>query len=579
MSDRDELRTALAGIDGQGYGAYREIKGSWDLDGFTLEVEYVQGDPYARPTRLRALVPPETARFPERLLAGEARRTAVASFLAGAFADVAGERATSRGSGRSGTVEMEAPGQEVLPQTAVMVAEDGGVEARFRAGLPARGRRVLAGEATALLLEDVPACVEGALTAGAHDGDELWARAATNEDSRALRRALDDRGLVAFVADGARLPRRSGVDDRPVEGRPVVPFESPEALRVSVELPHAGEITGMGIPRGVTLIVGGGYHGKSTLLDAVARGVYDHAPGDGRERVVTVPDAVKIRAEDGRSVAGVDISPFISDLPLGEGTGDFSTDDASGSTSQAAAIAEALEVGADALLVDEDTAATNFMIRDRRMQALIPKDEEPITPFIDRVRQLHEERGVSSILVLGGSGDYLDVADTVIALREYRPREITDDALRVAEEWPTGREREAAGGVDPRADRIPEPGSVDPSRGKRDVRIRVRELRRVEFGDGTLDLTALEQLVVPGQTRSVSRALHLARERFMGSGRTVRQVVDGVMSAVDEEGLDCLEPWPTGDLAGFRRHELAAALNRLRTLRIRRDTRAREVTP
>lgn len=579
MSDRDELRAALSEIDGRGYGAYREIKGSWDLDGFTLEVEYVQGDPYARPTRLRAHLPPETTGFPERLLAGEARRTAIASFLARAFADVARERATSRGSGRSGTIEMEAPGQEVLPQTAVMVAEDGGVEARFRAGLPARGRRVLAGEATALLLEDVPACVGGTLVAGAHDADDLRAHAATNEDSRALRRALDDRGLVAFVGDGARLPRRTGVDDRPLEGRPVVPFESPEALRVSVDLPHAGAVTGMGIPRGVTLIVGGGYHGKSTLLDAVARGVYDHRPGDGRERVVTVPDAVKIRAEDGRSIAGVDISPFISDLPLGEGTGAFTTADASGSTSQAAAIAEGLEVGAGALLVDEDTAATNFMIRDRRMQALIPKEEEPITPFIDRVRQLHDERGVSSILVLGGSGDYLDVADTVIALREYRPREVTDDALRVAREWPTGREREAAGGIDPRTDRIPEPGSVDPSRGKRDVRIRVRDLRRVEFGEESLDLTALAQLVARGQTRSVSRALYLARERFMGSGRTVRQVVDDVMSAIDEEGLDCLEPWPSGDLAGFRRHELAAALNRLRSLRVRRDARAREVTP
>ena len=180
------------------------------------------------------------------------------------------------------------------------------------------------------------------------------------------------------------LPRRSGVDDRPLEGGGVVPFRSPESLRVVLQAPNAGSVPGMGVPVGVTLVVGGGFHGKSTLLRALEAGVYNHRPGDGRERVVSDPDTVKVRAEDGRAVAGVDISAFIDGLPLGQDTHHFTTPNASGSTSQAATIVEALESGAHALLVDEDTSATNFMLRDRRMQSLVPKDAEPITPFQPR---------------------------------------------------------------------------------------------------------------------------------------------------------------------------------------------------
>jgi predicted ABC-class ATPase len=562
----EDLARLLSRIDGRGYKAYKEIKGSWAFPDFTLFVDHVQGDPYAAPSRVRVRVPGVVTGLPEEVCRPGPRGVGTACLLARRFAEVARREGIRRGSGKSGEVRIEAPGQQVIPNTAVMVEADGTVEARFRVGLPARGRRVLGRQATELLVDDVGAIVEGALVADAYEPGELRLHAETNEDADALRSALAERELVAFVADGARLPRRSGVDDRPLEGDGVVPFRSPEELRVTMELPNAGPVTGMGIPRGVTLVVGGGYHGKSTLLRALERGVYNHLPRDGREQVVTDPGAVKIRAEDGRGVSSVDISPFIGTLPGGLDTRRFSTPNASGSTSQAAAIMEALEAGASALLVDEDTAATNFMIRDRRMQVLVPREREPITPFIDRVRELHERLDVSSVLVLGGSGDYLDVADTVIAMTDYVPSDVTRQAREVAAAHPTGREPEVPGPLRELPPRRPRKASVDPSRGRRDVSIKVRGEDTILFGADEIDLSAVEQLVSWGQTRAVSEGILLARKRFMDGERTVPEILDAVMQVLEEEGLDALGYGHDGDLILFRRFELAAALNRLRSL-------------
>lgn len=568
MSDVDELRRILERIDGRGYKAYKEIEGRWAFPDWPLVVDHVQGDPYAAPSRLRVFLEPDISGLPADLCAPRSRALGVAALLARRFAERAREAKSRRGSGKSGLMEMEHPGQVVLPQTAVMVSGDGSVEARFRVGLPARGRRVLGHQATELLADDVPAVVDATLLASSYDEGELAEAARTNEDADALRAALDGMDLVAFVADGASLPRRSGVDDRPLRGDEVVPFRSPDSLRVEVELPNAGTVTGMGVPRGVTLIVGGGYHGKSTLLRALEQGVYNHRPGDGRERVVSEPAAVKVRAEDGRSVSGVDISPFIAGLPLGVDTRSFSSPNASGSTSQAAIIMEALEAGATALLVDEDTAATNFMIRDRRMQALVPKESEPITPFVDRIRPLHDEHGVSSVLVIGGSGDYLDVADTIIAMKEYVPHDVTEEARTVAEEWPTGRIAEGTGEIGPRPARVPDPASVDPSRGKRSVSVKVRDEDRILFGTDEIDLSAVEQIVSWSQAHTVSEALVTAWKRFMDGERTLPEILDAVMELLEREGLDVLSPWHPGELTLFRRFELAAALNRLRTLEV-----------
>ncbi|MFP4623357.1 MAG: P-loop domain-containing protein, partial [Gemmatimonadota bacterium] len=378
---------------------------------------------------------------------------------------------------------------------------------------------------------------------------------------------LRDHRLIAFVAEGAALPRRSGIDDRPLERERVVPFRPPESLAVTLEAPNSGRIKGLGVPEGVTLIVGGGYHGKSTLLRALERGVYDHVPGDGRERVVTVDTAVKVRAEDGRRVAGTDISNFIGRLPGGDDTTHFHTENASGSTSQAAAIVEALEVGATALLLDEDTSATNFMIRDARMQRLIAAEHEPITPFIDRARQLHREGGISTVVVVGGSGDYFDVADTVVAMREYVPGEVTAEARSIADALAT--ERTAEGGPwKAIRRRCPQPRSIDASRGRRSVSIRVRARDRVDFGTRTVELAAVEQLVETAQTRAIANALVWGRERGIDGANDLATAVAEVMAAIEREGLVAIHPHGIGELAAFRRFELAAFLNRLRTLRV-----------
>ena len=568
MSTVEALVDLLGEIDGRGYKAYKALRGVWALPDFVLHVDHVQGDPFAAPSRVRALLPADITGLASVACATASRRLGVASLLARRFHQAALATMKPRGIGKSGVIEIESPGQEVVAHTAVIVAEDGSLEARFTVGLPASGRRVLGGEAVALLAEDVPAVVNASLRQESVGADEVLRHALTNEDAEALRASLEAHGWVAFVADGSSLPRRSGIDDRPLAGDAAVPFTAPESLSASVELPNAGTLTGMALPRGVSLVVGGGYHGKSTLLRALEGGVYNHRPGDGREFVVSDPGAVKIRAEDGRSVSGVDISPFIDGLPQGQDTHAFSTPNASGSTSQAASIMEALEAGATTLLIDEDTAATNFMIRDRRMQALVPKSGEPITPFVDRVRALWEEWGISSVIVLGGSGDYLDVADTVVAMKEFRPRDVTEEARRVAEELPTGRHAENPDPMGPFPCRAPVPGSVDPSRGRREVDLKVRDRETLVFGRQVIDLSAVSQLVSRAQTRAVGRALVLAREKFMDGQRSVGEISDLVSRMIENEGLDALDERRTGDLAAFRRLEFAAALNRLRTLEV-----------
>ena len=567
LPSHDDLIRLLGRLDGRGYKAYKEIRGRWDFADFRLGVDHVQGDPFADPSRASVLLSPSVAGLPPEVLTSSSRIVGVASLLARRFHREAHQRARPRGSGKSGDIRIAAPGQEVLRQTAVRVMPDGAVEARFRVGLPAAGRRVMAREAVELLVGDVPFVVRASLRGVCYSAEELLQHAEVNEDADALRALLPGMGLVAFVADGAVLPRRSGIEQAPMLQR-AVPFESPSSLRVTVDLPNGGSVSGTGIPRGVTLIVGGGYHGKSTLLEALERGVYNHRPGDGRERVVSDPTAVKIRAEDGRSIVGVDISPFIGPLPLGQDTRRFDSTDASGSTSQAAAIVEALEAGARTLLVDEDTAATNFMIRDRRMQALVPREKEPITPFVDRVGLLHSELGVSSVIVLGGSGDYLDVADTVIAMDSYRARDLTAEAKAVAERMPTGRLTDAVGGAFPQLARVPLASSLEPRRGRRAESIKVRSPRAIEFGEEAIDLAYVVQIVARTQLRGIARALLLAREHYLDGRRSLSEVLDAVLECISEEGLDVLDARRPGDLAEFRRFELAAALNRLRTLEL-----------
>ena len=564
-----QLKEILGRIDGRGYKAYKELQGKrFGFSFFTLNADHVQGDPFAMPSRFRIRVPQEAAGFPADTFSNRSREIALRDFIVRVFAKEARRFSKQRGLGTSGQIFVDSPGQEIMERSACQVTKEY-VELRFFLGLPAAGRRILGREAEEMLLNYVPELAQRTLLFKNLDYNALCSHIETGEDADTLRTMLPSLDLIAFVADGSLLPRRSGIDDRPLKSG--VPFKSPENLSVEVELPNRGKITGMGIPKGVTLIVGGGFHGKSTLLRALERGVYNHIPGDGREFVVAEPTAVKVRAEDGRSVVGVNISPFIGALPGGMDTRFFITENASGSTSQAANILEAIEVGSGLLLVDEDTSATNFMIRDRRMQTLIEKSHEPITPFVDKVRQLYNDYNVSTILVMGGSGDYFDVADKVIAMVEYKPMDVTEEAKEVSGRYPTGRLEEGGPGFGKHSARIPLPEGFDTRKGRKDVHLKARGLKTILFGREEIDLSYVEQLTEDGQVRAIGYAMIRAREWYMDGKITLSEIIKRVDEEMREKGLDWISPVPyPADLVCFRGQEFAAAINRLRSLRIKR---------
>ena len=578
---RTELADVLLQLEGRGYPAYKEIRGAWQLGAGSLFVDHVQGDPFAAPSRLRFRLPLGAARVPEELLTSRTRRLALCDFLARAAShELAGGAEARSGSGRSGSVRVDAGGQEVLERSAVVLGDDF-VELRLEVGLPARGRRILGRAAGELLTRTASQGATRALQRAHAEPAEALRFVDCIDNQEAVRGLLPGLGLIAFVANGSHLARESGASDRPLTGPETVAFRSPASLEVEVPLPNPDpqtgrrELVGMGVPRGVTLIVGGGYHGKSTLLRAIERGVYPHVPGDGREGVVSDPSLVKIRAEDGRRVAAVDIHGFVGRLPGGRDTHCFTSEDASGSTSQAAGIVEAIEAGASGLLLDEDTCASNFMVRDARMQALVAREHEPITPFIDRVRELHETLGISSLLVVGGSGDYFDVADRVIAMRDYTAFEVSAEAQQVAAEIGTQRVREVREALLPGAPRVPDASSLDASRGRRSVRLDVPERDLVLYGEQRLELRGLEQLVDHSQTRAIARAVHLASQQIMSSQTSLDETLDLLDALLEREGLDALAPAGAtdgrhpGNLARPRRFEIAGALNRLRGVRWR----------
>lgn len=554
VRDQDRLSAELLRMDGDSYGRYKTLRGDWDFDDFTLTVQRVQADPFAPPSRVRVLVP--DAGIPKSAWGDPVRRRATADYL--------GRRA--RRLLRGSLLAIDSGGQEVIERSSCRLTE-GGFELRVGIDLPGRGRRIDGRTAERELCRTLPSLVDD-LDWEEIDTAEAVAFADSVVDTVALRDRLAERGLVAFVADGAVLPRLSGVSDQPMTGG-AVPFASPESLRVSVELPHRGAVEGMGVPEGITLIVGGGFHGKSTLLHALERGVYDHVPGDGRELVVTRDDAVKIRAEEGRRVERVDVSPFVRNLPTGADTRDFRTDNASGSTSQAANICEAVEAGSRTLLVDEDSTATNLMIRDERMQALVHGDREPLVPFVDLVRPLHRDHGVSTVLVMGGSGDYFDVADQVVMLDAYRPHDVTERAAELA------RERADARFEGPRP-RVVDPGSVDDTTERGRGRIKRRDMDVLVFGDSDVDVRSVEQFVDPGQIIGAGLALRaLVSGRHLDGERTLAEALDSLEEALAGRGVTLLGDDFGGDYVLPRRFEVAAVLNRLRALRIA-DQRGRD---
>lgn len=594
-SDRD-LQRELERIDRRGYPAYKDVCGQYDFGDFVLSIDHVQGDPFASPSSMSVRVPNEVLHIPAGLWDEVHRRTALEDVLLRRFSRaLAACSMRAGGSGKSGVLATTRPGQEVLARSACEV-RGGAVTLRFEAGLPAHGRTVDGRAAAKMLLDFVPECVERTLFVDDGLLDQAWAAVELADDQRAAREQMEASDLVTFVANGSILPRESGVSQRPLKS--ALAFEAPAEQRVVLDLPHRGKVAGMGIKRGVTLIVGGGYHGKSTLLRALQDGVYNHVAGDGRELVLTDSSAVKLRAEDGRAVSGVDISLFIRDLPDGRDTSRFSTVDASGSTSQAAATVEAWEAGARALLIDEDTSATNFMVRDALMEAVVAREFEPITPFVERVRDLWERAGVSSIIVAGSSGAYFSVADAVLQMDRYRVHDITAHARAVCMELEVPATPRAAGFALPAGNReiavAPVASGTDSARGDRGghddrggrgarggyggrgagrgpkpdrIKVRTSGCEELQVGRGSADVRLVEQLVDPCQARALAQLVRMgAQAGILVQGKPVAKAVDELMALLDREGWCALaeRDYVACGLALPRPQELAAVLNRWR---------------
>ena len=577
MQNLEQLRITLKHIDRRGYKAYKQIVGSYQQDDFSLYIDHVQGDPFAAPSKIRISIEQDLAQIPKELFCNYVRQMALEDFLARhikkqIFSSYRGRN----GSGKSGQIEIDAGRQEIIKRSAVVVRDEF-VEARLEVGLPARGRNILGYEAANILCEMLPSLARSSFYWKDLPQKKLEEFVLCAENQEYLRKHLQENKLVAFIADGSLLPRESGASDKPLPDG--IPFKSPESLRITLNLPNPikgneQEISGMGVPPGVTLIVGGGYHGKSTLLKALERSVYPHIPEDGREYVITAPSAVKIRAEDGRAVSGVDISSFVSDIPYGQSTSSFSTSDASGSTSQAANIIEAFEAGSDLLLIDEDTSASNFMIRDARMQQLVAVENEPITPFIDRVKELYENYQISTILVAGSSGDFFDVADTVIMMKNYLPIDATKQALDISKKIPVSRASEANHRFQSVVQRIPLANSFDPCKGRHGRKVDAKGSSTILFGKEPIDLKGLEQIVDQSQTRAIAYSVLYASEELMKKNLTLREILNILEQKMDLDDLDWLDPFyrpeeHPGNLARPRRYEIAAAMNRYRPLKVK----------
>ena len=567
MKQAEELQQILRRIDHKGYPAYKDTAGAYQFRDYVLSIDHVQGDPFASPSKVSIHIDGKKAGFPADMTGEKHTRIALADALIRRFGKEAEQYShKAKGSGKSGLLSVSRPGQEVLERSACEISPGSGdLVVRLEIGFPANGRTINSGELIKILFRFLPECVQNALFYKNADQKHLKAVKELAQDQHFIRGQLKERKLAAFVADGAVLPRESGISDRPM--KQAVAFLSPESMAVELDLPYAGRIRGMGIPQGITLIVGGGYHGKSTLLKALERGVYNHIAKDGREYVITDDTAVKIRAEDGRSIRGTDISMFINGLPNGKDTRSFATEDASGSTSQAANVIEAMEAGTRLFLIDEDTSATNFMIRDELMARVVHPKMEPITPFIDRVEELADGYGVSTILVAGSCGSYFNKADHVIQMMQYQPKEITQLAKQEAERF-----------LDLTKDKPALPAAERPAfhrvfaaarKASQNDRTKIKGMGKdaVSIDRDAIELRYVEQLVDSEQTMALGYMVKYAKQHLFDGKRDMQEIAGLLERLVEEKGVGavCEGRYLPCNLARPRVQEIFACLNRCRT--------------
>ncbi len=558
MQTQKDLIRICERIQGRGYPAYKDCRGEYRCDGYVLSIDHVQGDPFAAPSDVSVRVPNS---FEPECWQEKHRRIALEDMLLRIFYEtLKKDPYKGKGSGKSGAIYVSRPCQEVLERSACHVGQKE-ITVRMHIGFPANGRRVLSDELVKILFDYLPEKVLNCLVAGNLSMKDLArVRDAISlaDDQHCLREEMKELGLVAFVANGSILPRKSGISQLPMHD--AIPFIAPGSIEVELALPHGRSMKGMGIKKGITLIIGGGYHGKSTLLEGLERGIYDHIAGDGREYVLCDESAVKSRAEDGRSIEKDNIAAFINHLPNDKSTDAFSSEDASGSTSQAAGVSEALEAGCRVLLFDEDTSAANFMVRDPLMQMVVHPDKEPITPLVYRIRQLYEQKGVSTILVAGSSGAFFERADLIIQMDRYIPMDVTTRAKDMAVAYPSLCVPERPLDRKPfYTDRIPLP--LPALKGDR-VKIRSQGLDAVVLDREPLDVRLVEQLIDPEQLATLGAMVLYAHKYVIDRKRTLAEVADEIERAIDEKGLRILGK---RDLCRVRKQEFMAVMNRYRS--------------
>lgn len=566
MKDSMILKNELQKIDGRGYKAYKDLQGQYDFNNYILSIDHVQGDPFASPSRLRVIINKSKAEFPEDLIDEDYKKIAVSDLLTRLFnfnINKFGEKIF--GSGKSGLITISRCPQEILERTSIVINKDN-IEARFYVGFPAKGRTVLAKELEKIIYNVIPSIVENTLVYENINKSKVIERVKLVQDQEYIRTELKKKDLIAFIANGSILPRESGVSQRPLKN--ALPFISPKSLEVEINLPNRGLIKGMGIKKGVTLIVGGGYHGKSTILNALELGVYNHVEGDGRELVITDDSAVKVRAEDGRSIKNTDISLFIDNLPNGKDTVKFTTENASGSTSQAANIVEAIEAKSRLLLIDEDTSATNFMIRDDLMQRLVSKEKEPITPFIEIVKPLYNQKDISTILVIGSSGDYFDVADTVIQMDNYEAKDVTKEAKSLMRGEINKRIEEKDISINIKFNRKLQKGTIEST--YKGVKIKTMGLSNISVNNENIDLRAVEQIVDNEQLNAIGAIMKWVEDNLMNKNLSLEEVVNEAYCEIKRSGLISIDKIKggSGSLALPRKQEIIASYNRFRKIRI-----------
>ncbi|MBU3190207.1 ABC-ATPase domain-containing protein [Clostridium bowmanii] len=566
MKNSQTLKTDLDRIEGKSYRLYKDLEGQYDFGTHTLSIDHVQGDPFASPSRIRVIINQNIAKFPKKIFDNKNKNIAVADYLTREFysnINKCAERGS--GSGKSGLIAISKCPQEILKRTSIIINEDK-IEARFYVGFPARGRSVLSKELEKILYKIIPGIIEKTLLYKNINSHKLMSRVKVVEDQESIRSELSNRGLVAFVANGSILPRESGVSSKVlIEGKV---FVSPKELEVEFNTESHGTICGMGIKKGITLIVGGGYHGKSTLLKALELGVYNHIEGDGREFVITDESALKVRAEDSRCITKTDISLFISNMPGGKDTVEFSTENASGSTSQAASIIEGIESGAKVFLIDEDTSATNFMMRDDLMQKLVCTEKEPITPFIEIAKSLYEQKSISTIIVVGSCGDFFDIADSVIQMDNYMAVDVTEKAKKLSLGHIIKRIMDRNVKIDIAFNRRVKAGTI--ALGEKGIKIKTIGIDTININKEDINLRGVEQIVDNEQLNAIGSIMKWAESNIMNKDLGFETMVDNIICEIDKNGLISLDKSKggSGSLAMPRKQEIMAAYNRYRNLKI-----------